>query len=77
MRTKKKRVALGIGDMAFVKLWQKSTSAVRVADRLKITPGQASRKAMFMRKHDVPLKTMKRGRTKNWSPLIDLAKSLS
>jgi hypothetical protein len=74
--TKRERVVLNITDEDFVTSWQKAASATEVAQELKVSVDQVHRKAMFMRKHNVPLKGMRRGRTKDWNALIEFTKNL-
>ena len=72
----RKRVVLNISDEDFIRSYQTAKNAGDVASQFGITVGQVHRKAMFMRKHSVPLKAMRRGRNKDWTKAIELARTM-
>lgn len=67
-----------IDNKKFVEIWQRSETPEQVAAKFGVDKNFAVRKAIAMRKHEVPLKKMSRGRSKlDYSELIKLAQSLA
>jgi hypothetical protein len=68
-----------IDNAKFVEIWQKSNTPEEVAKALGLSDkGYATRKAIAMRKHGVPLRKMSRGRGKSdYSELIKLAQKFA
>lgn len=57
----------------FIRTWQDSMTAEEAADRLGITPKQATARASHYRNHGIPLQKMPRGGTRG-RPRLDVAR---
>ena len=67
-----------IDDTEFVKVWQASSSIADVAKHFNIEDATIlNQKAVRMRKHSVPLKSMRGGPRVDYSELIVLATELA
>lgn len=73
----RQRVQVGkrdVSDEEFIRVWQTSTSARQVEEKLDMTRQAVNQRFYNFRKHGVPLKKHQRGSTKDWNKLAEFAR---